>query len=268
MHEVLRLVEPAAVSALLEELEVQRLVLVSPHLDDAVFSTVGLLAAAGRLATVLTVFTHGDARRADEWTATAGFDNAEEEHAARRAEDKRAMDLLGCAFLHAGLRPGGLDLAGARAIVEDLALGDPSTLCVLPAAAGGSSAPSGFHALWRRLRRLPIGAPCHPDHRIVRDLFFDACWDLGARIGFYAEQPYIWSQGEAVLEANLADRFSISLRRIMIASSLYEKEAACLCYASQMPLVFGKKDWYRQRCLSREECIFLVEQPLPPGMST
>jgi LmbE family N-acetylglucosaminyl deacetylase len=68
---------------------------ISPHLDDGVFSCGELLAAA-RAKSVLTVFAGmPDAYHAlPEWDAAAGFDSARQAITARRDEDRNALDLL------------------------------------------------------------------------------------------------------------------------------------------------------------------------------
>ena len=73
------------------------MLVVSPHLDDAVFSCAGFLAAAPG-STVLTVFAGvpADAEAtATEWDRRCGFANAAAAMQARRAEDRSALALLG-----------------------------------------------------------------------------------------------------------------------------------------------------------------------------
>src|SRR5213080_853986 len=82
-----------------EELE-GRVVVVSPHLDDAVLSLGAALARAARrggAVTVLTVLAGDPASEtpAGEWDSQAGFATAGEAARARREEDRRACALLG-----------------------------------------------------------------------------------------------------------------------------------------------------------------------------
>jgi LmbE family N-acetylglucosaminyl deacetylase len=77
--------------------ELARIVIVSPHLDDAVLGCSTLMAAHPDT-TVVTVF----AGRPDEypdpmghWDALCGFSEGDEVHVARRAEDAAALSLLG-----------------------------------------------------------------------------------------------------------------------------------------------------------------------------
>ena len=75
--------------------DVQRVVVVSPHLDDAVFSCGQWLGNAPRC-TVLTVFAGfpEGRRRLTSWDERCGFAGAEEAMATRRDEDRHALELL------------------------------------------------------------------------------------------------------------------------------------------------------------------------------
>jgi LmbE family N-acetylglucosaminyl deacetylase len=72
------------------------LVVVSPHLDDAVLSC-GQLLAGSPGATVLTVFTRGPEHWGEPtaWDRSCGFGPGDDVMAARQAEDRRALALVG-----------------------------------------------------------------------------------------------------------------------------------------------------------------------------
>ncbi|ODV44256.1 hypothetical protein AWV79_09795 [Cupriavidus sp. UYMMa02A] len=74
----------------------ERMTVLSPHLDDAIFSC-GCLIAAGRNANVLTVFAGLPSPEAalPEWDRAAGFGSAREAVLSRRHEDARALGQLG-----------------------------------------------------------------------------------------------------------------------------------------------------------------------------
>jgi LmbE family N-acetylglucosaminyl deacetylase len=103
-----------------------RLLVVSPHLDDAVFGC-GELIASRPGATVATLFAGAPASYAEptSWDRDAGFSAGDDVVAARREEDRAALEILGATPLwmdfvddqyeyHAGI--GALVCALSRAI--------------------------------------------------------------------------------------------------------------------------------------------------------
>lgn len=163
------------------------LVVVSPHLDDAVMSCGGLLAAASRRgdrAIVVTVFTEGEG------------------HDVRRAEDREALGLLGVEAVHVGLAdaPERLGLARShRALVEEAVVSAGDRVVVERALASrlaGLGVAEGAPVL------APLGAGGHVDHLVVHEA-------LRARPGvaFYEDRPYSLVPGEVrarLREADLA----------------------------------------------------------------
>ncbi|SDR60479.1 PIG-L deacetylase family protein [Paraburkholderia tuberum] len=78
----------------------QRLLVISPHLDDAVLSC-GLLIAAHPRTVVCTVFTAPPAENmTTDWDRAAGFADAFEAMRARQAEDREALGLLSAIPVH------------------------------------------------------------------------------------------------------------------------------------------------------------------------
>lgn len=150
-----------------------RVVVVSPHLDDAALSLGGSIARAARRGAavdVLTVFA-GDPSsdaHAGRWDAAAGFLTEGAATTWRRAEDRRACEILGArpVWLSFGERHyerRGDDTAILEAILERVAGVDA---VVLP------------------------GSPLvHPDHALVAELVLSADLPVGA-VGVYEEQPY------------------------------------------------------------------------------
>lgn len=73
-----------------------RVVVVSPHLDDAVFSCGCLLASAHQPVVVTVLAGVPDSTSAlQEWDRRAGFGSSPEAVRARREEDRRGLDTLG-----------------------------------------------------------------------------------------------------------------------------------------------------------------------------
>jgi LmbE family N-acetylglucosaminyl deacetylase len=187
------------------------IVVVSPHLDDAVFSlgaAVSRTVRTGTEATILTVLA-GDpssSAPAGEWDRQAGFQTAGEAARVRRDEDTLACGLLGARshwlpFSDMQYERGGSD-DEIRARVVDAA---GSAFVLLP----------GFPLV-------------HDDHHWLKALLEDAFEP--ERVGFYAEQPYAAFAerrpgGWIPLAAGLHDR--------------WRKIAACRAYASQLSLFGG-----------------------------
>lgn len=149
-----------------------RVAVVSPHLDDAVFSLGASIRAAARRGVAVDVVTvlAGDPASeaaADESNARAGFSTAGEAARLRREEDARA-----CAHVRA--RPLWLDLSDDRAAP----VGDDKLHDAL------QEALEGYDAV------LVPGFPlAHPDHVRVACAALDVLGD-GRVVGLYVEQPY------------------------------------------------------------------------------
>jgi LmbE family N-acetylglucosaminyl deacetylase len=150
-----------------------RIVVLSPHFDDAVFSLGATLARSARTGGsvhLVNVFGNDpDADRApSEWDAACGFRSAGEAARARRQEDRLACDLIGATT--AALPFPDEDHGGGADVVEVAdALAD--------AAAGADLVLSPGYPL------------LHPDHVLVSRLLVGRL-PMAGRLGFYVEQPY------------------------------------------------------------------------------
>lgn len=160
------------------------MVAISVHLDDAVFSVGAALARAARRGanvTVLTVLANdADAGGpAGEWDTRAGFANAREAARARRAEDRRACELLGA-------RPVWLpfgDKTYGRGVDD-----------------GEIAAAVTTHLVDAEVVLVPGFPLMHEDHRWLSRLAEET---IGApRVGHYVEQPYaaLWTPGPPASE--------------------------------------------------------------------
>jgi LmbE family N-acetylglucosaminyl deacetylase len=149
----------------------------SPHLDDAVYSlgaAIGESARAGAHITVVTVFAgHPDSTRpASPWDRRFGFRSAGEAARARREEDRRACALLGASPVWLPFDDEHGEPAGGDELWESIqaAVGEVDAV-LLP----------GF----------PLS---HEDHlrlaRVVLARRFGA-----PRLGLYVEQPYAAVRG-------------------------------------------------------------------------
>jgi LmbE family N-acetylglucosaminyl deacetylase len=151
-----------------------RVVVVSPHLDDAALSLGGTLASAvrgGADARVVTVFAGDPASEGDAapWDRGCGFPTAGEAARGRREEDRRACAALGCT-------PRWLSFSSVQYVHEE----------------------RSTDGVWKELAPelaqadliLVPGFPLiHPDHRWLCGLLTGR---LGrdSRIRYFVEQPY------------------------------------------------------------------------------
>jgi len=167
--------------------ELDRIVVVSPHSDDAVLSAGDLIAVAST-ATVVTVFAGTPAAYPEPlgvWDRACGFRPGDDVAAVRRAEDERALARLGADVVHlphlqhshrrdAGDVPGPPDdldralsglVGGATAVVVPLGVGHPEHRVVADAALRvRSGAPD---ASWIAYADVPYAAiPGRLAHRL------------------------------------------------------------------------------------------------------
>jgi LmbE family N-acetylglucosaminyl deacetylase len=205
----------------------------SPHLDDAVFSCGGTMAAQrarGERVRVVTVCAGLPPQDAPpplllrDGLRAAGLTTTELV-SLRREEDRRALSLLDVECEWAG----GLDAIyrlpetyGTFAgLTGPIAARDPLVQVALEIA---SSVPSSS------VLYAPLGAGEHVDHRIV----CEAAMQVGRRVLFYEDFPYVARDPDAV-----SRRFR-SLGVVMdslltdVSATLERRITATLCYVSQV----------------------------------
>jgi LmbE family N-acetylglucosaminyl deacetylase len=214
------------------------LLLVSPHLDDAVFSCEALVGRAEPL-DVLTVFTGlPDPAQRGWWDLECGFEDSTEGMTARREEDAAAfagtphrrsyLDLL--ERQHA---PRGDPRARAR-VAEEVGRwigAKPNGTVALPAGAG---CPTDRLARWlRRLRRERCSPPQHPDHVLVRDAALSAPREETANVLLYEEIPYLLGHPADREVARVASGRHIE--PIAVEIDRTRKARRIAAYASQIP---------------------------------
>jgi LmbE family N-acetylglucosaminyl deacetylase len=185
------------------------LVVLSPHLDDAVLSCGALIAHAvtRTSVTVATLFTEAgppphtwSARR---YLHQVGAADAETLYRQRRAEDRAALEPLGVGWVHAGLTEAQFRLRagpGSRRwwtrLLPELAHCYPVyrrhviSGRIAPSDAGTLAEASGFiqrtAGLGRPLVLAPLGVGGHVDHVLTRT----AAKRSGARVAYYSDFPY------------------------------------------------------------------------------
>jgi LmbE family N-acetylglucosaminyl deacetylase len=206
--------------------ETERMVVVSPHLDDAVLSLGGTIARTARRAgsvEVLTVFgcDPDSEAPAGGWDRRGGFRTEGEAARGRRDEDRRACAVLGAepvwlAFGDADYERHGGDAEVREAVASSVA---GAAAVVLP----------GF----------PLA---HPDHAWLTELLLRDRIPC-RRLGLYVEQPYAMraagGRGWSVppwLEPHLASPASF-MREPVGPRDRRAKLTALRQYRSQLPLL-------------------------------
>ena len=203
--------------------ENQRVVVVSPHLDDAVLSlgaTIASWSRAGAAVDSLTVFACDPESAAPSggWDRRGGFATEGESARPRRDEDRRACGAIGA-------RPVWLPYASVD--YERHGEEDEVRRAVVAAVDGA------------RLVLLPGFPLSHPDHEwLVRSL---AGGVIEPRVALYAEQPYSRRAGEEPrLPAWVADAFGGGAAFEVSAAGTRDrlsKWRGIRQYRSQLPLL-------------------------------
>jgi LmbE family N-acetylglucosaminyl deacetylase len=230
--------------------ELDRIVIVSPHLDDAVLGCGRLLAVAPG-ATVVTLYAGAPDEYPDpmtHWDTIAGFAAGDDVLAARRAEDAAALAVLGAT-------PCWLDFVEHQYLPRAEWVGPDATVETLEAVLR-ELAPSAV--------LLPFGL-ANPDHV--------ATHDAGMRVREQYPEPS-WlcyeDSGYKHIPGLLAWRVSQLFRRkvwptpvaIGLDADDTRKRAALDCYASQLRAL--EADWQLGPKLVAPEQIWRLAGP-PPG---
>lgn len=201
----------------------RQVVVVSPHLDDGVFSLGAAISCATRKGADVTVLTvlAGDPSSttpAGAWDARAGFATAGEAARSRRLEDEQACELIRARpvwlpFSDHQYSRGGSEAEVRAAVVETVG----GAQVLLP----------GFPLL-------------HEDHAWLRRVLRGAF--PVDRVAVYTEQPYaaVWTERPGV--DGVGDRegvpASAAWRRVRAGlPDQVRKLKACRAYRSQLPLI-------------------------------
>ena len=202
-----------------------RVVVVSPHLDDGVLSLGAAMrawACSGARVELLTVLACDPVSDAPAggWDSRGGFATEGESARARRDEDAAACALLGVS--PTWLPYGSVDFerhGDERSIVQAVAEATAAADLVL----------------------LPGFPLSHPDHEwLVRALVEDG-GSFRGRVAFYAEQPYTARlDARPALPVWLAERIGLASVFSVLPRhprALVAKWRAVRCYRSQLPLL-------------------------------
>ena len=205
----------------------------SPHLDDAVFSASHAVMSGSAVVTVFAGFPVATA--SGPWDRICGFPSSSEAVNARRREDHQALALLGA---HSSTH---FDLTENQ-------YGSPLSVADLVSALQTAIEPSHSELL------APIGIGGHPDHVLVRDAALELSRQRDASISLYADLPYAvqhgWPvevSGERVEHCDPMAAWSLwvpatpgQMRVIRLdEEEQRQKKAAARVYASQWNAVSG-----------------------------
>lgn len=189
------------------------LAVISPHLDDAVFSC-GALMLAHPGARAITVFAGVPDASAPlpEWDASCGFSSAREAMRARRREDAAALALLGA-------RPLWLDFLDAQYAPAP----DPDALA------------SALRDALDHVGAARVAAPLglfHSDHKLVSRAAFELA--RGGRREWLFYEDALYRRIPRAVDERLAELTGMRLAP-SAAPPLHEKKSAAIaCYASQL----------------------------------
>jgi len=240
----------------LENGTLDRVLVVSPHFDDAVLGAAHLMGSHPGC-TVVTVMGGRPEVYPDppgEWDAEGGFRSGDDVVAARREEDRAALETLGAHSTWLDFVDGQYEAAERR----------PRPADVAPALgrAVREAAPTAVF--------LPMGL-AHPDHALTHAAGLRVRESLGA--GADTPRWFLYEDGGYVhLPGQLAWRVSTLFRRglwptpsiVPARVDMDAKRAAIACYASQVPPL------EREHLLSERLGAEVPEQywrldPPPPG---
>jgi LmbE family N-acetylglucosaminyl deacetylase len=241
------------------------LLLVSPHLDDAVFSCAALVERPEPI-DVLTVASGApDPPRQGWWDAQCGFASSAESIPARLAEDDAAFAGTHHRRSHLGLLE--LQYQPERTRAEAELLGErlrewvaanPGGIVAIPAGAGCSQR---LTARWRRrLARQHCSPPQHPDHVWVRDTAFAALMN-GAALLLYEEIPYLFGEPADAEAERAASRRGLRSEPLSVGVDPAQKARRIAAYASQIAEIspsHGRLD--DPRTLPAEERYWLLRR--------
>jgi LmbE family N-acetylglucosaminyl deacetylase len=215
--------------------------IVSPHLDDAVFSC-GQLLAAHPGASVVTVLAGepSASQPLTEWDAESGFSSAGEAVRARLDEDAAACAAIGAVRTCLDLLDGQYERPPGH---------DERLRAELDRVIGMHTSGPAY---------VPLGIR-HADHQLVGDTARDLCAARGLPVVVYEELPYRVEEPDehTAARARVREAGWLLEPRVEELGSLDAKSAAIDCYVSQVRL------FARANLLAAEQYFTAVRSRLP-----
>jgi LmbE family N-acetylglucosaminyl deacetylase len=242
--------------------EFERVVILSPHLDDAALSCGGLLhALQGRVSTLVVSICCGSLRilHADG-SSKISTRRGHVSSRTRRREDIAAMHSVDTDFVHLSFADG---VYRRSPLTGRLIYRNARERWVLPRIEDLAH----IEELYLVLRRLcldlgrilllsPMGVGHHVDHQITAQVAVRmAAANAGAELLFYEDFPYVadphMGRGDQDDPVQALTRLHLAAaQRLVMPVDVAAKMALLSHYASQVPALFGDDDGMRARIAS------------------
>jgi hypothetical protein len=247
------------------------MVVVSPHLDDAVLSAFELLHRATNIK-IVTVFTVAPEGMSTDWDRDRGFPNAASHLAARLTEEHTVMAGLGVThvelpFIPFEYRSAGLTESDKLALVAAVLhqVGPSKTTVAVPVGAGGTWGIP--RKVWHRVRpnrRPPGGTTPHIDHLAITDLLLGPLLEVGHTVWLYEDLPYLWAgRGDRRAHA-LSHQHGVPVTETSLPVDRVAKAASINGYVSQASAVVLRPPDQVAEALPTHERYWVLQASKPP----
>ncbi len=242
--------------------EFERVVILSPHLDDAALSCGGLLhALRDRVSTLVVSICCGSLRVVNaDGSSKISTRRGHVSSRTRRREDIAAMHSVDTDFVHLSFADG---IYRRSPLTGRLIYRNARERWVLPRIEDLAH----VEELYLVLRRLcldlgrilllsPMGIGHHVDHQIAAQVAVRmAATNAGAELLFYEDFPYVadplMGRGDQDDPAQALKRLHLAAgQRLVVPVDVTAKMALLRHYASQVPALFGDDDGMRTRIAS------------------
>ena len=236
-----RLLGSAIASELPTVLRDEPLLLLEPHLDDAVLSCWALLSRSAPLDVLAVLVGTPVPPRRGSWDRVTGFTSSADSIPARIEEERAALagtphTLMLGKLLEGQYLDGDTGRQSPATLIAEIHRWlDRTGTGVVVAPAGAGRRRSRIDALLHRLVAPRVLPPQHPDHLFVRDAAVTALADRpDARLVLYEEFPYRWGAPADVESARVARALGYRAELVVVHVEREAKADRIRCYASQV----------------------------------
>lgn len=231
----------------------ERVVVLSPHIDDAALSCGALLdGLAGRVSRLVITIGCGNPGTPDPTGRGTRQRKGFAPMSRRRREDIDAMNLLGCDYVHLGFQDG---IYRRSPVTGDLIYRHPRRKWSAPKIEDSAHIEEVFLTLRRLCHNMgpilifaPMGIGSHVDHFICAMIALRLA-SSRVRVLFYEDFPYavdgnVGKGADSPQEA-LARLGRMADRRFFVPVDVERQARLLLAYASQVPALFGSEERMR-----------------------